>query len=190
MNPHSHHLINPDSESSAPLSPADVEKVYEDLDHCLESLIKVYRSVLEVVRKEKEILVASRLDELTENNKSKDAMLVRIRSLENHRLHCARDLAYAVGADTEQPRLLDIANYASAKWQDRLRTDHSVLDLLVRRVAEVNRQNEELVQAALNSITGAMEAIRDGLKPKPTYARQGQIAPQKTDGGQLVSREA
>ena len=36
----------------------------------------------------------------------------------------------------------------------------------------------------------AMEAIRDGLKPKPVYGKQGGIAQQKTDGGQLVSREA
>lgn len=170
---------------------ADEQQVlYTDLSDCLESLIKVYRSILEVVRKEKEILVASRLDELNENNKSKDAMLVRVRSLENQRMKCARDLAQAVGADVEQPRLLDIANHCDPRWQDRLRNLHSVLELLVRRVAEVNRQNEELVKAALDNITGAMEAIRDGLKPKATYARQGQVASGKAEGGRLVSREA
>jgi hypothetical protein len=69
---------------------------------------------------------------------------------------------------------------------------HAVLDLLVRRVSEVNKANEELVQAALSNITGAMNEIRDGLKPKSTYARQGQIAqpaPALT-GGRLVSKEA
>jgi flagellar biosynthesis/type III secretory pathway chaperone len=165
------------------------ESLYTELHECLENLVKVYRSLLEVVRKEKDILVGSRLEELNENNKSKDAMLLRIRSLENHRMKCARDLAQSVGADVEQPRLLDIANHCASERQDRLRNLHSVLELLVRRVSEVNRQNEELVQSALNTITGAMDAIRDELKPKPTYARQGQIAQAKTDGGQLVSRE-
>lgn len=166
------------------------DQVYIEMLDCLEHLVKVYRSLLEIVRKEKEILVASKLEELNENNKSKDAMLVRIRSLENQRMKCARDLAQAVGADVEQPRLLDIAVHCDVRWADRLRNMHSVLDLLIRRVAEVNKQNEELVQAALNNITGAMEAIRDGLKPKPVYARQGALAAQKADGGQLVSREA
>lgn len=166
------------------------EILVNELIDCLEGLVKVYRALLDVVRREKEILVASKLDELNENNKSKDAMLVRIRSLENQRMKCARDLAQAVGADVEQPRLLDIANHCKAEWADRLRNMHSVLDLLVRRVAEVNKRNEELVQAALNNITGAMDAIRDGLKPKPVYGPKGSIAAQQTDSPQLVSKEA
>jgi flagellar biosynthesis/type III secretory pathway chaperone len=169
---------------------ANNEPLYTDLVDNLENLVKVYRSLLDVVRREKEILVASKLDELNENNKSKDAMLIRIRSLENQRMKCAADLAKAVGADTDSPRLLDIANHCENKWQDRLRNMHSVLDLLIRRVADVNKQNEELVQAALNNITGAMEAIRDGLKPKPsTYGPKGSLAAQKTDQPTLVSKE-
>lgn len=166
------------------------ETLYTDLNDTLENLVKVYRSLLETVRREKEILVASKLDELTENNKAKDAILVRIRSIENTRLKCARDLAVAIGADVEQPRLLDIANNCASEWQDRLRNMHSVLELLIRRVSEVNKQNEELVQAALSTITGAMNEIRDGLKPKATYARQGVVASGKAEGGNIVRKEA
>lgn len=163
--------------------------LYSDLLENLENLVKVYRSLLDVVRREKDILIASKLDELNENNKSKDTMLIRIRSLENQRIKCATDLAKHVGADHESPRLLDIANHCDPKWSDRLRNMHSVLDLLIKRVADVNKQNEELVQAALSNITGAMEAIRDGLKPKPGYGRQGAVANTSVDGGQLVRRE-
>jgi flagellar biosynthesis/type III secretory pathway chaperone len=165
------------------------ESLYTDLLECIENLVKVYRALLDVVRKEKEILVASKLDELNENNKAKDAMLIRIRSLENQRMKCALDLAKHVGADIEQPRLMDIANHCDGRWSDRLRNMHSVLDLLVKRVAEVNKHNEELVQTALSNITGAMEAIRDGLKPKPVYGRKGSVSDQKPDGGHLVSKE-
>jgi flagellar biosynthesis/type III secretory pathway chaperone len=167
----------------------DNEKLYTDLTDCLDNLVKVYRALLDVVRREKEILVSAKLEDLNENNKSKDAMLVRIRSLENHRMKCARDLAQAVGADIENPRLLDIATHASSAWQDRLRNMHSVLELLVRRVSEVNKQNEELVQAALSNINGAMDSIRETLKPKPVYGSKGQMADQKSDP-RLVSREA
>lgn len=166
-----------------------VDGLYSDFVDCLESLVKVYRTLLEVVRREKEILVASKLDELNENNKSKDAMLIRIRSLENQRMKYSSDLAKAVGADIEAPRLLDIANHCDSKWQDRLRNFHSVLDLLVRRVADVNKQNEELVQSALNNITGAMESIREGLKPKPTYGPKGSLSANKTDTPSLLSKD-
>lgn len=166
------------------------EQLYTDLSDCLDNLVKVYRALLDVVRREKDILVSAKLEDLNENNKSKDAMLVRIRSLENHRMKCARDLAQAIGADVENPRLLDIATHAKGEWQDRLRNMHSVLELLVRRVSEVNKQNEELVQAALSNITGAMDSIRETLKPKPVYGNKGQMADQKTESPRLVSREA
>ncbi len=182
---------NSNIESSSDTEKLSTEKIYSELVDNLENLVKVYRSLLEVVRREKEILVASKLDELNENNKSKDAMLIRIRSLENQRTKWARDLAAAVGADVENPRLLDIANHSELRMAERLRNMHSVLDLLVRRVADVNKQNEELVQAALSNITGAMEAIRDGLKPKPTYGRQGSFKGEvKSEGASLVSKEA
>ena len=45
------------------------EQMYVDLVDCLEDLVKVYRALLDVVRREKEILVAAKLDELNENNK-------------------------------------------------------------------------------------------------------------------------
>ncbi len=165
------------------------EETYSSLIECLDSLVKVYRSLLEIVRKEKDILVSSKLDDLNENNKSKDAMLVRIRSLENGRMKVARDLAQMVGADVDAPRLLDIAVRVDADRAQKLRNMHSVLDLLVRRVSDVNKQNEELVKSALSNITGAMEAIRDTLQEKPTYARQGAMAPSKAEGGNLVRKQ-
>jgi flagellar biosynthesis/type III secretory pathway chaperone len=172
-------------------SPTDAkQQQFSDLIDCLDNLVKVYRSLLDIVRREKDILIASKLDELNDNNKAKDAMLVRIRSLENQRQKCARDFAGSLGADVESPRLLEIASHCPRDWSERLHNMHSVLDLLVRRVAEVNKQNEELVQAALNNITGAMEAIRDGLKPKPVYGPKGSMAAPKLDAARLVSKEA
>jgi hypothetical protein len=108
----------------------------------LDDLVKIYRSLLDVVRREKEILTDSRLDELNENNKSKDALLVRIRTLENSRMKSARELAQILGGDVDQPRLLELAAKMPGERGDRLRNLHSVLELLVRRVAEVNKQNE------------------------------------------------
>jgi flagellar biosynthesis/type III secretory pathway chaperone len=185
--------MSSENAESAQNALSNKDQHYTDLVDNLENLVKVYRALLDVVRREKEILVASKLDELNENNKSKDAMLVRIRSLENQRMKCARDLAIAVGADIEQPRLLDIATYCNLDWSNRLRNLHSVLDLLIRRVADVNKQNEELVQAALTKITGAMEAIRDGLKPKPAvYGPKGNLGSQAKSESQpqIMSKEA
>lgn len=155
----------------------------------LEDQVKVYRSLLEVVRKEREILVSANLDDLNENNRSKEAMLIKIRALEAQRLKAAADVYLSLGMNGDQPRLLDIARFVSDAQADKLRSIHSVLELLLKRVQEYNRQNESLVQSALTNITGAMNALKNTLQEKPTYQKQGEVQGQ-APAGQLVSREA
>jgi len=155
----------------------------------LEEQIKVYRHLLEVVRKEKEILISANLDDLNENNKAKEAMLLKIRALESERLKAAGDVCLSLNLSTEQPRLLDIAKHLDDAGADKLRNIHSVLELLLRRVQEYNRQNEILVQSALSNITGAMNAIKGTLEEKPTYKKKGEVEGHASSG-QLVSREA
>ena len=155
----------------------------------LEEQIKVYRHLLDVVRKEKEILIAANLDDLNENNRTKEAMLIKVRALEAQRLSCTVSVCKSLGIASEQPRLLEIARYLDDSWAEKLRSVHSVLELLLKRVQEYNRQNETLVQSALTTITGAMNSIKDTLQEKATYQRKGEVEGH-TSAGQLVSREA
>lgn len=164
-------------------------ELFTKLTATLDEQIKVYRHLLDIVRKEKDILVSANLDDLNENNKAKEAMLLKVRGLENNRIRYASDLSGQLGLSTEQPRLLEMATRLSDPQAERLRSLHSVLDLLLSRVQEYNKQNEILVQSALNNITGAMNAIRDTLQDKTTYERKGEIRSQSAPSGQLVSRE-
>ena len=156
----------------------------------LEEQVKVYRHLLEVVRKEKEILISANLDDLNENNRTKEAMLLKIRALELERIKLATGVCASIGLTQEEPRLLEIARVVGGEAADRLRSIHSVLELLLKRVQEYNQQNETLVQSALANITGAMNAIRGTLQEKPTYQRKGEVAAQPNMAGQLVSKEA
>lgn len=160
-----------------------------ELISVLEEQIKVYRSLLDVVRKEKDILVSAHLDDLNENNRTKEALLIKIRALETERLKLASDCCQHLGIKGEQPRLTEIARYVAPEVAERLHSIHSVLELLLRRVQEFNRQNEVLVQSALTNITGAMNAIKGTLAEKPTYQKKGEVEGHASSG-QLVSREA
>lgn len=165
------------------------QKAYEKMCESLEDLIKVYRALLEIVRKEKEILVSANIDDLNENNKAKEAMLMKVRALEHSRVKFAVELAQLEGLNSEKPRLMDLAAHLEGQRGDRLRQIHSVLELLLKRVQDYNRQNEILVKSALDSITGAVDSIRDSLVEKPTYTKPGE-KPAVAQSGQLVSREA
>lgn len=162
----------------------------EPLVSVLEEQIKVYRHLLDVVRKEKDILVSANLDELNENNRTKEAMLIKVRALETQRIAHAHEVGLAMGIEgAENVRLLEIARQIGGETADKLRNLHSVLDLLLRRVQEYNRNNETLVNSALQNITGAMNAIKGTLQEKPTYQKKGEVEGHASSG-QLVSREA
>lgn len=57
-------------------------ELLETLHDNINEMIKMYRHLLEVVRKEKDILISAQLDQLNENNKLKEGLLLKLRKLE------------------------------------------------------------------------------------------------------------
>lgn len=169
---------------------ASQEKSYGKLIHSLEDLTKLYRSLLDLVRKEKDLLVAADIPKLEESNLAKESMLYKIRTIDGARERYAKEFAALLGGDTAQPRLLELARLTQGTEGDRLRSMHATLDLLVKRTSDLNRENEIYAQGALNTLNGAMNDIRDTLAGKKTYARQGKMATGPDQAGNFVSKEA
>lgn len=164
-------------------------ELYKELFELLGQLIKAYRLLLDSVRREKELLIEVNIDELNENNKAKDAAIDKLKTLEKKRIRIVRDLAGILNINETPVRLLDLAGAFEDQRSDELRNKHSVLDLLIQRVIELNKQNETLAQSALKNVTGAMSAIKETLKEKPTYERKGAVKNSPSQGGHLVRRE-
>ena len=164
---------------------------FELLVDNLESVIKIYRSLLVVVRKEKDILIAANLDDLNENNKIKEDILIQARKLERERQEIVSALVEEDGVKIKSPSLLDLANFYQGEKSDKLRNLHAVLELLIKRVKDINNFNEKLINSALHNITGAMKSIKDMLDENKTYQKEGAIQPPQAgqSSGQLVSRQ-
>lgn len=162
---------------------------YKNLVEILEEEITVYRHFLDLIRHEHDILIQSKLEELVENNRAKEAMINKLKSLERIREKRVKEIATAIQVKVDVPRLLDVAAGLEMGMGDRLRTIHSTLDLLIKRVKEHNARNEVLVQSALQNIKGALENLKKNLQDKPTYQQEGQIQ-QSANTGRFVSREA
>lgn len=168
----------------------DKKELYSKLVTYLEDELKVYRHLLDLVRKEKEILIAANIDDLNENNKSKEVMLAKVRQLDRVREKAAREMAQAVGADMAQPRLLDIASRLETAEGDRLRSIHQAFEMVVGRLKDLNKKNESLAQTALANVQGAMNAIKTTLGETPVYKKQGDMKKTEVQSGQFVSKEA
>lgn len=168
---------------------AALERSYTKLLNNLEDMTKLYRQLLEIVRKEKEILLSAKLDDLAENNLNKDQVLMKIKIADSLRLKHAQELAIMVKADHENPRLLEIAQKIASTQGDRLRNMHATLDILVKRLVELNRENEAYAQSALKTLDGTMTDLKDTLSGKKTYEKKGQYKAGPDQSGNFVSKE-
>lgn len=167
-----------------------IEVAYNQLVEQLEQEVTLYRTMLDIVRREHDILVEAKLEDLIENNKTKEMLVSKIRAADRVREKRARDLGTILNCKSEPLRLLDLASQLEFKKGDKLRSIHTTLDLLVKRIKEHNEKNEELVGSALKNIQGALENLKQSLEGKETYKQEGQIQKSSPPTGRFVSKEA
>ncbi len=165
-------------------------RAYQKLHGNLEDIVKVYRQILETVRKEKESLVEANSEKILEYSQTKNQLLAKARSLDALRARYAEELASLVACDPENPRLLDIAKNMGGEEGERLRSIHSTLELLIKRISEINSENENLAKNALKALNGQMTEIKETLTGKSTYEKKGQVKLGPATSGHFVSREA
>ena len=166
-------------------------KAYKDLISALDKLVTVYRHLLDVVRRENEVLVAIEMEKVVEINEAKEKLVLKIRQLDASWQAAADELAKKLNMSDSKPTLLDLSAQFQGDESQKLQQLHSVLNMLVNRIAEINKKNGELVKSALSHITGAMDSITGTLNENPTYKKSGGMDPVNNDAqGRLVSREA
>lgn len=168
---------------------AMVERAVQKLKSNLDELITIYRQLLTVVRHEKELLLEANMVDLQENNLLKDELLHKVRLTDSLRQKHAQELALMLKADAENPRLLEIAQKLPPEFGDHLRQMHSTLDIVIRRLLEINKENEEYAKTALNNLGGAMSNIKDTLAGKKTYEKKGQMKLGPEQAGNFVRKE-
>lgn len=166
------------------------QKIFDKLVKNLEDLTKQYRLLLDCVRKEKELLIASNILKLDENNALKEQLLMRIKSLDGLRVNYASELAQVIGADSAFPRLLEIAQKMGGPEGDRLRSIHSTLELVTNRLVQINKDNAQYAQSGIKIVTSAMENLKETLMGQKTYKKKGGYQQGPETSGHFVSQEA
>lgn len=166
------------------------QRSFEKLVTNLDEMTKQYRLLLECVRKEKDLLIQSDMEKLNESNATKEQILTKIKNIETSRVNYATELAQVVGANATEPRLLEIAQKIGGAEADKLRSVHSVLELLTKRLIEFNKENATYAESALNTVNSAMDNIKESLMGSKTYQKKGTYQQGYDKSGHLVSKEA
>lgn len=166
-------------------------KAYQELVQSLDQLVTVYRHLLDVVRKEHEVLVNADVKQVPDINLTKEKLVFKVKELDSQWQKSAVDLARFLKLSSQQPTLLEIAKNFTGDEATKLEQIHSVLNILVNRISALNKKNEALVHSVLSHITGAMDSITETLNENPTYGNQGSMEEVNKDAqGRLVQREA
>jgi hypothetical protein len=174
-----------------PSSALSYQTEFQSLVTVLEGLVKTYRKLLDLVRKEKDLLLEAKVDELILSNRDKEEMLEKLSALDSQRINCALALAKAVRLESPMPRLLELAEVMKgSKESDQLRQYQNTLALLFERLKIQNLQNETFTKSALKTVRGAMEEVKETLAGKKTYQKGGQYKVGPEQAGNFVSKEA
>lgn len=167
-----------------------LDRIYLKLEGNLDEITKIYRQLLELIRREKEHLIKTEIEKIEECTKQKEAYLLRLKSLDALRAKYAMDLAEQLGLDPSQPRLLELARMIGGARADKLRSVHSALEILIKKIPEMNKENELYAQSALSHLKGALNNVRDTLAGPTHYKRQGMVQRGAEAAGSLIRREA
>ena len=156
----------------------------------LEELTKNYRQLLDLVRKEKQILIDANVDLINASNLQKEILINKIQELDVHRTNYANEVAEKLNIAKSEARLLNIANHLGGPHGDKLRSQHSALEMLLKRTAELNKENATYADAAVQTVGKALDGIRETLMGQKTYQNKGKYQTGADKSGHLVSKEA
>lgn len=167
-----------------------VQVLYNKLTETLDEMTTLYRQLLEVVRREKDSLIQVKLADIEEFKNQKEELIGKVRIYDMMREKYAQNLGAELGLQSQAPRLLEIAQNMNLQQGDHLRQLHSALEMVIRRIQGINKENENYAQSALKTLDGAIGNIKETLSGKRTYQRKGQYQAGPDNSGHFVSKEA
>ena len=169
---------------------SSTDQILQKFVHNLEELARHYKLLLDNVDGEKTLLIQADIDKLNENNSAKEILVQKIRLIDLSREKHARELALAIGANAEAPRLLEIAKKMDLRSAEALKRMHATLESLVRKVSELNKENEEYTQSALRNLNGSLSEIKETISGKKNYDKKGKLSQGPDKSGNFASKEA
>lgn len=173
-----------------------MEAIYNKLLSSLQDLVSLYGNLFDLLQKERLILIASDIEKLNDSNKTKEALLLKIRQTDKERAIVATEFAKFIGIEAPNVRLLMLAEKLGPTRKteaETLRSLHKTLTMQIERVVELNQENENYTRTALRILNGAIEDIKEAAvgSKKKMYGKQGQRENSTAQqSGNFVSKEA
>ena len=161
---------------------------YQEFAQCLQDLVTVYQHLLATVEEERVALVAFDIPKISEINAKKEALLEKTSNLEKNRRRLASAIQRFFKKPIEATTLLSLAALYDDEKKEYLVTAHKTLDLLLKRLRELNKIVDGLTRSAQKILDTTIRSVNGGGPASTVYGKQGTLDSGNIPG-KFVSKE-
>jgi flagellar biosynthesis/type III secretory pathway chaperone len=148
------------------------------LEKLLEVLTRetqLYRSMLDVIDKEKEAAVRAELMALNEATVERESIVSALRKSDQQRRRLVAWLAENLAYPPEDLTLKRLAQLVAEPFAGRLMQASTELRFEVNRVQDVNQRSQQIFEHSLELLRGALNLLNDLHASNTVYHRTGAV---------------
>jgi len=161
-----------------------VNNILSDLVRILEEEAALHQDLLSVVLKEREILRSFAVDNLYENNKIKETLILKVRLIEQARQHLIAKLYQTKEGPLTLSQVLELA---PEPYKSRFLELKAELTALMEEVISITNRNRFLIQYTQNNLNHLYSLITFYGGKEAIYDEEGRTATE-SGGGLLISQ--
>ena len=159
--------------------------VLDKLLGLLDQVAEIYQSLLAVMDNERDAVVAADLKELNEAAKVKDNLLLKLRILEEQRMHLLKKLADQLNHPSEDLTLTNLSQILEEPHANQLKDRSIRLLALLKFIQRANERNGSLFAHSLELVRGSLNLLNNMMPAGPIYFRTGTIQNRRRTGNLL-----
>ena len=159
----------------------------EQLIRLLNQEIELYRSMQEVVDREKEAAVRSDLDALQATAIAKEHLISDLQTKEGLRRQIVADLAIELGIPGQDVTLTSIFQASDEPHAGRLKCIKKDFYDVIESLQTASESNRQLVEHSLALLRGSFNLLNELVAPGAVYYRTGNIQSSKSTGCRISS---
>ena len=154
----------------------------EQLISLLKQETEIYRSMLDVVDRERDAAVRSDLDALQQTAFEKENLIAEIHQKETLRRQSVLDLAAALGISDQNLTLTQIVHGVDEPHAGALRGVNDNLSAVLKKLQTANERNKLIVEHSLALLRGSFQLLNALLAPGTVYHPTGNLQSLKSTG--------
>lgn len=154
-----------------------MKEKWEELLVILNQILDVYQIILMLSEQKKEIMVATKIEELEKVTKREELIIPQIRKLENQRGKIISELMADHGITEGRVSLKELYKVATPDIIEQLEVFSKKITIIMEKIVPLNKLNTQLIQQALGFIDYNINLLSQTVADT-TYAAKGQAGVQ------------